>query len=86
MNDLFEDILPEEKMKKQLTFDDRKKIEKMVKAGLSHVFIGEMLGFHHTTGKIRGLLCRNCNRALGAFKDNVERLQRAIDYINKHTE
>ena len=40
----------------------------------------------HTTGKIRGLLCRNCNRALGAFKDNVERLQRAIDYINKHTE
>lgn len=40
----------------------------------------------HITKKIRGLLCRNCNRALGAFRDDIKRLQKAIDYINKHTE
>jgi hypothetical protein len=39
---------------------------------------------NHQTGKIRGLLCRNCNAALGAFKDNPLYLQIAIDYLNYH--
>jgi hypothetical protein len=38
----------------------------------------------HTTGKIRGLLCTNCNKLLGHAKDNVEILQSAINYLNKH--
>jgi len=37
----------------------------------------------HITGKIRGLLCINCNRGLGAFKDNIQLLQNSINYINK---
>lgn len=32
---------------------------------------------------IRGLLCVNCNQALGGFKDNVENLQRAINYLQR---
>lgn len=37
----------------------------------------------HDTGKIRGLLCHNCNRALGLLKDSVHTLESAIDYLEK---
>ena len=35
----------------------------------------------HETGKIRGLLCSSCNVALGNFKDSLESLSNAIDYL-----
>lgn len=35
----------------------------------------------HETGAIRGLLCHNCNVALGCFKDNPALLMRAIKYL-----
>jgi hypothetical protein len=35
----------------------------------------------HTTGKVRGLLCNNCNRAIGLLKDNKEILKNAIKYL-----
>lgn len=37
----------------------------------------------HSTGKVRGLLCHNCNRALGLFKDNPDVLIRAAEYVKK---
>ena len=37
----------------------------------------------HKTGKIRGLLCRNCNSALGQFKDSLDNLQSAMLYLEK---
>lgn len=36
---------------------------------------------YHSTGKIRGLLCHKCNRALGAFKDNIDIIENAIKYL-----
>ena len=38
----------------------------------------------HGTGKVRGVLCRHCNRALGAVMDNPDTLQKAIQYLTKH--
>lgn len=37
----------------------------------------------HKTGKIRGLLCHPCNAGLGHFKDSIELLQKAINYLNE---
>ena len=36
----------------------------------------------HKTGKIRGLLCFDCNTGLGKLGDDVQSIQRAIDYLN----
>ena len=36
----------------------------------------------HSTGKIRGILCRNCNAMLGGSRDDVEILANGIKYLN----
>ena len=36
----------------------------------------------HTTGKVRKLLCHNCNTALGLVGDNISTLQKMIEYLN----
>jgi hypothetical protein len=41
---------------------------------------------NHLTKKVRELLCRFCNTGLGMFGDNVEVLQRAIAYLQKHAD
>jgi len=35
----------------------------------------------HKTGKLRGVLCRNCNVALGMFADSIEALEKARNYL-----
>jgi len=38
----------------------------------------------HTTGENRGLLCGNCNRALGLMGDSIDDLQSLIDYLKAY--
>ena len=35
----------------------------------------------HKTGRVRSLLCINCNRALGMLQENVELMKKLIDYV-----
>ena len=37
----------------------------------------------HTTGKVRGLLCMQCNRAVGLLKDSAEAALRLFSYLKK---
>lgn len=39
----------------------------------------------HTSGRVRGLLCRGCNTGLGNFKESPELLDRAANYLRTHS-
>ena len=38
----------------------------------------------HKTGKVRQLLCRNCNMILGQVDDNINHLEKLTEYLQKH--
>lgn len=40
----------------------------------------------HSTGKIRGLLCRTCNLGIGYLNDDLRFLRKAIAYLEEHHE
>lgn len=47
---------------------------------------GLVIDHNHETGQIRGLLCGSCNRALGYFKDRLDILNKAVNYLSKKSE
>lgn len=38
----------------------------------------------HKTKIVRGILCQSCNLGIGFFKDDIKRLNLAINYLKKH--
>ena len=40
----------------------------------------------HKTGKVRGMLCKSCNIALGEVYDNLTTLENMIKYLNEQNE
>lgn len=58
----------------QKTGDKLKAYNRGQKFGVDH---------NHSTGKVRGLLCQECNRALGLFHEDKFALQTAIQYLNQ---
>ena len=41
---------------------------------------------NHATGAVRGLLCRNCNLALGLLKDSPQTLGNLVEYLGNTTQ
>jgi hypothetical protein len=39
----------------------------------------------HDTGKVRGLLCHQCNQGIGMFKENLEFLKNAVKHVEGAT-
>jgi len=39
----------------------------------------------HVTGKVRGILCGNCNTALGKLGDSIESIERVLSYLKRTT-
>jgi hypothetical protein len=37
----------------------------------------------HSTGVVRGILCKHCNTGLGLFKDKIDNLIVAIEYLKR---
>jgi hypothetical protein len=49
---------------------------------------GRRKSFHvdhcHISGKVRGILCGNCNSGIGHLRDDIRLLHSAIDYLSKY--
>lgn len=43
------------------------------------------LDHDHFTDLVRGLLCDGCNLGLGSFRDSIDVLERAIEYLKTAT-
>ena len=68
---------------------DQRKEEQDHKCGICKTELQDGNATHldhdHVTGKLRGMLCNPCNRALGYFKDDINILEKARDYLQEHS-
>jgi hypothetical protein len=35
----------------------------------------------HATGRVRGILCTNCNQGMGLLGDSIERIEKTLEYL-----
>lgn len=64
-------------------YDIRYEEQKGCCAGCGEHFEVLCADHDHVTGQPRGLLCPNCNKALGLVNDNTSTLQRLVMYLRR---
>ena len=81
------------KLKYGLTINDYDKLllEQNNKCYICHIHVSKLdrslaVDHCHKTGKVRGLLCGNCNRFLGQIDDNVDTAKRLVEYLLKSSD
>lgn len=50
-------------------------------------FGGEVIAcvdHHHGTGKVRNILCKHCNTAVGMIRDDIATAVRLVEYLQRH--
>ena len=45
---------------------------------------GAVIDHCHITGKVREIICRNCNYGIGLLQDDFHILERAFNYLKEH--
>lgn len=55
------------------------------KASIPGVTANLVIDHDHETGNARTWICDSCNTGLGRFKDNIDFLKEAIEYLKKYT-
>jgi len=59
------------------------RIEKECKGEGSETASAWAIDHCHETNTFRGWLCHKCNRGIGTFDDNIQILQKAINYLER---
>ena len=73
-----------------LTFEQytkKLKLQKYCAICLTKLIAGDPnvhLDHNHKTGAIREFLCTNCNRGLGHFHEDINKMKSGISYLKKH--
>jgi len=65
-----------------LTFEDRAFLNSKQFCNICGTAENLCVDHDHTTNKVRGYLCYNCNFGIGLFKDDLQLLQAAINYLS----
>lgn len=53
------------------------------KCGICATTRSVVVDHHHATGRVRGLLCQNCNSAIGKLQENPALFLEAIKYLER---
>lgn len=65
-------------------FSEQRGLCAICEAGLEFFTRRLHVDHDHVTGKVRGLLCRSCNLAIGFAKENRRRILQMINYLDRH--
>ena len=63
--------------------DDQGHKCKICKTHESELSRGLVVDHSHSTGKVRGLLCHECNTGLGMFKESITTILNAVEYLKE---